>query len=106
MRARRLAYGLETVRAAALSGRVCLLLTASDLSAKTAKEVDYLSRTRRIPLLPLELNMDGVARTIGRRTGVIGITDPGFGTKLMQTYHETEEKLCRENIAYMKSPRT
>lgn len=95
MRARRLAFGFETVRAAVKNGKVTLLLTASDLSEKSVKEVDFLSRTYSVPHLRLDLSMEDIARTIGKKTGIIGITDPGFGTKLMQTYHETEENRCR-----------
>ena len=95
MRARRLVYGFETVKAAVLEGRVALLLTAADLSPKTRKEVGYLGAQHCIPHLCLTAAIDGMAHIIGRKTGVIGITDKGFADRLMLTYNETEDTLCR-----------
>ena len=93
MRARRLAYGYDTVKAAAAAGQVSLLLTAADLSPKTVKEVEYLSKKHGVPHLRLAVTLEGMARVIGKKTGVIGITDSGFGARLLQIHNETEDNL-------------
>ncbi len=95
MRAGKLAYGFGTVKAAVSGGRAFLLLTAADLSPKTRKEVDYLSARYGVPHLCLAAGMDGIAHIIGRKTGVIGITDQGLADRLMLTHNETEDTLCR-----------
>ncbi len=95
MRARRLVYGFETVKHSVQSGAAVLLLTASDVSAKTCKEVDFLSRTHHVPHLTLSTSMEELSHIIGKKTGVISITDEGFGKKLMLIRQETEDNLCR-----------
>ena len=91
MRAKRLSYGFDTVKGLVLKGQVFLLLTASDLSPKTVKEVRYLSERYNVPCLPHPAAMEGIQRIIGRKTGVIGITDQGLAAKLMSTHNEMEE---------------
>ena len=88
-------FGLDTVKKAAACGQIYLLLTAADLSSKTVKEVEFLSNKYHIPHLALQSVQEYIAQTIGKKTGVIGITDPGFSTKLMQICNETEDTLCR-----------
>lgn len=91
MRAKKLLYGFDTVKEGVLDGRVSLLLTASDLSAKTVKEVAYLAGKHNLPHLLLPKCMEEIAGIIGKKTGVIGIADRGFADKLMLIYNETEE---------------
>ena len=67
MRARRLAFGFETVKAAVKAGKVSLLLTASDLSEKSAKEAEFLSRSSGVPHLRLALSMEDIAHAIGKK---------------------------------------
>ena len=69
----------------------CLLLTASDLSLKTVKEVAYLAGKHTLPHLPIPKTMEEIAGVIGKKTGVIGIADQGFADKLMLIHNETEE---------------
>ncbi len=52
MRAGKLSFGYDTVKGAVQEGKVFLLLTASDLSEKSGKEVRYLSERHDIPLSP------------------------------------------------------
>ena len=91
MRAKKLLYGFDTVKEGVQNGSVKLLLTASDLSAKTVKEVAYLAGKHNLPHLPLDKTMEEVAGTIGKKTGVIGMADQGFADKLMLIHNETEE---------------
>lgn len=93
MRAKRLTYGFDTVKAAVECGEVFLLLTASDLSSKTVKEVRFLAEKRSIPWLPLPHTLEEMPKVIGRKTGVVGVTDQGFAAKLNLAHNETEETI-------------
>ena len=93
MRAKRLAYGFDTVKAAAERGEVFLLLTARELSPKTVKEVRFLAEKLSVPWLPLPHTLEEMPRVIGRTTGVIGVTDQGFAAKLTLAHNETEETI-------------
>lgn len=89
MRAKKLVYGFDTVNENAKAKNVFLLLTASDLSPKTAKEVLFIANKENIPHLYLEKTMDDLENLIGKKTGVLGITDHGFAQNLIQ--NKTEE---------------
>lgn len=93
MRAKRLAFGFDTVKAATERGEVFLLLTAAGLSPKTLKEVRFLAQKWSVPCLPLPHTIGEMAGVIGRKTGVIGVTDQGFAAKLLLVHEETEETI-------------
>ena len=90
-KAGKLCFGFETVKNAALSQKVLLVLTAEDLSAKTSKEVNFLAAKQKIPCFPLPCSMEDVYAAIGKLTGVIGITEQGFANKLITLCNEMEE---------------
>ncbi len=87
MRARKLIYGFDTVKENIAN--IYLLLTASDLSEKTVKEVNFLATKENIPLIFLPLTMEETGKLIGKKTGIIGIKDEGFAEKLIKI--KTEE---------------
>ncbi len=91
MRARKLVYGFDTVKENIKS--IHLLLLASDLSQKTAKEVNFLATKENIEVLNLDKTMEEISKLIGKKTGIIGICDEGFAAKLTSLYKETEETI-------------
>lgn len=84
MRAGKLTFGFDTVKAAVQSGQVFLLMTAADLSPKTVKETRFLAEHHQIPWLPLPLAMEDLAAAIGKKTGVIAITEEGLAARLKE----------------------
>ena len=91
MRAKKLTFGLDTVRYAVQRSEVYLLLTASDLSAKSQKEVAFLAEKYHLPHLALTATMSDIAATIGKKTGVLAVTEQGLAKKLGTVHYETEE---------------
>ncbi len=91
MKAGKLRYGLETVRSTVVKNEAFLLLTTGDLSSKTIKEVSYLADRFSLPHLKLNANMDDVDFAIGKRSGVLAITEEGFSKKLAEIHNEMEE---------------
>lgn len=82
MRARKLNFGFDTVKKAVQAGEISLLLTASDLSPKTVKEVRFLAEQKQIPFILLDETMSEIGNRIGKKTGVLGVADQGFAKKL------------------------
>lgn len=80
-RAGAVVYGFDAVIAAAKKRTVKLILTAADLSPKTLKELRYYLKDVDIKILLTPLCMDEVAVHMGKRTGILGITDPEFAKK-------------------------
>ena len=89
-KAGKLNFGFETVKNAVLSQKVFLLLTASDLSAKTIKEVNFLAQKNSLPCIALPYRMEEIALSIGKLTGVLAVTEQGFAKKIIKL-NETEE---------------
>ena len=88
MRAGRLSFGFDTVKEAVKAGKVCLLMTASDLSEKTSKEVAFPAYKYQIPYLALDRTQSQLRSTIGKLTGVLAVTDDGLARSLQASANE------------------
>lgn len=97
MRAKKLTFGFDTVKQSVLFDEVFLLMAASDLSPKTEKEVRYLAEQNGVPFLALPETMEDVAKMIGKKTGVIGITEEGFAKKLL-SYRELDSNFKESQV--------
>ena len=92
MRAGRLNFGFDTVKAAVQEGNVRLMMTACDLSPKTAKEAAFVADKYAVTLLPLPVTMDELRLAMGKKTGVIAVTDEGFAKRLEELYAVREQQ--------------
>lgn len=60
------------------------ILLSSDLSAKTKKEVEFL-RDKFCPeleILQTQWDMEQIGKVVGKKTGIIAVTDTGFWKSL------------------------
>ncbi len=83
-RAGKLMPGFAPVKEALPSGKVCGVLTMSDISAKTYKEVCYFCQKQHVPVLCLPLTMDQFGSVVGRRAAVAAVLDAGFFGRMDQ----------------------
>ena len=67
---------------AVLDGQVSAVFTASDLSPKSLKEIEFSCRNFSVPVLPLGVSMDEMSVQIGRRSGILAVTDKGMEAKI------------------------
>lgn len=77
-KAGRLVMGMDMVKDACSLGNAKAVFVADDLSAKSLKEVRYTCARYEVRLYALGMTMDEVALGIGKRTGVLAMTDGGF----------------------------
>ena len=77
-RAGKLVFGFETVKTAMQSGYAVLIFTAADLSEKTKKGMRFLSSQMQIEFVETGYDMDSLGSSIGRKTGIIAVTDEGL----------------------------
>ncbi len=84
-KAGRLVMGFDPVKEALLRGQAYLVLLSADLSPKSAKEAEFLCRQDNIPVVTTDLTMDQIWYCLGKRSGVLAITDKGFSEKLAET---------------------
>lgn len=83
-RADRLVFGFETVKNAVLRGEAEIIFSATDLSAKTQKELAFLCETYEIEHIDTKYDMHTLGGGIGKVTGIIAVTDIGFAKLLKQ----------------------
>lgn len=90
-KAGKLIMGFDAVKEALPEGKVYCILTASDLSPKSLKELTFFSSKAEVPvpIYNMKLTMDDLWSASGRRTGIIAVCDEGFGKALAKL---TEEK--------------
>lgn len=93
-RAGKLITGFDAAAASAAAGKAALLLMAADLSEKTAKELRYAAREKKIPLARMPLNKEetGAACGFQKPVGVLATEDRGFATAMgRHCLHDLEE---------------
>jgi len=73
-----LEIGFDAAVEAAAKGRASGILTASDISEKTLKEVNFHARKHKAEVLQLPARMAELKAVIGKSAGVIAVTDEGL----------------------------
>jgi ribosomal protein L30E len=70
-----------------------LLILAGDLSPRTVENIRVRADQNRLPVKKLDRTMDELWAVLGRRTGVLLVTDQGLGRKIsaMIDDHDKEE---------------
>lgn len=83
-RAGHLTIGFDAVRELAAQHRAELIMTAADLSDKTAKELRFILNGNPAPLLSLPLDKAALSAAIGlqKPVGVIATDDSGFAASI------------------------
>lgn len=91
-RAGKLVFGSEAAGEALDAGRAGLVLLAQDLSPRTVKAVSAAAERSGAKAATIRPKMDDLARAVGKRSGVIAVTDRGFAEKLLElSTPDTEE---------------
>ncbi|MCR4887888.1 MAG: ribosomal L7Ae/L30e/S12e/Gadd45 family protein [Ruminococcus sp.] len=70
--------GFDSSMDAVKEGKAFCVLTASDASPKTVKEVDFVCGKYEVTVLATELEKAEMARLCGKETAVIAVCDKGF----------------------------
>ena len=77
-KAGKLVMGMDMVKDACSVGNAKAVFTAADISEKSLKEVRYTCAKYDVKLYALGMTMDEVALGLGKRVGVVAMTDAGF----------------------------
>ena len=87
-KAGKLVMGMDMVKDVCALGNARAVFVASDLSVKSLKEVRYTCARYDAKLYALGLTMDEIALGIGKRTGVLAMTDAGFAKSCVKGLEE------------------
>lgn len=78
-----LALGFDPMKDALASGKAKAVLIASDISAKTEKEVRFFSGKSGVPAVKTEMTIDEIYRSLGKKAGILTIYGDGFAEKAL-----------------------
>lgn len=81
-KAGKLKSGMDIVKSACMSGEAKAVFAASDLSPKSLKELRFNAAKYSIPLYQLQMDMEQIAMAMGKRTGILAVTDGGFAKSM------------------------
>lgn len=85
-RAGRLCFGFETVKTALQKGQAEIVFSAADLSKKTQKELSFLCSQLEVELFETAYDMQTLGSSIGKKTGIIAVTDEGLAKMVKQKF--------------------
>lgn len=83
-KAGRMVMGFDPVKEAVMTDKAKVVFLATDISAKTEKEVRFFAGRKDIPVLSLGATIAEIEFAAGKKAGVIGICDDGFAKKLTE----------------------
>ncbi|MDE6538708.1 MAG: ribosomal L7Ae/L30e/S12e/Gadd45 family protein [Ruminococcus sp.] len=78
MKAGKTVKGFDSACDAVRNGTAYCVLTASDTSEKTVKEIDFICKKYSVPLIKTAVSKDEMADICGKVTAVIAVCDKGF----------------------------
>lgn len=77
-KAGKLVIGMDMVKDACKNGSAFGVFVAEDLSDKSLKEVKFICNKHNVALYSFGMKMDDIWAELGKRVGVMAITDKGF----------------------------
>ncbi|MGN1114026.1 MAG: L7Ae/L30e/S12e/Gadd45 family ribosomal protein [Oscillospiraceae bacterium] len=77
-KAGKLVMGMDQVKESCKNGSAKGVFAAKDFSQKSLKEIKYVCFTQGVKAYALEMTMDEIGISLGKRIGVMAITDRGF----------------------------
>lgn len=77
-KAGKVAMGMDMVKKSCGDGSAATVLVTTDISPKSLKEARFSCTKSAVKLFRIDMTMDEMADTLGKRAGVIAITDGGF----------------------------
>lgn len=98
-RAGKLSAGMDMVKGSCNNAEACGVYVAYDISEKTLKEVKYVCFKNGVPLYDLDMSMQQIAESIGKRSGVLAICDKGFNKKASSSCRQIP---IDENMFYLQ----
>lgn len=82
-KAGRMVMGFDLVKEAIMTGKAKAVFLATDISAKTEKEIRFFAQRKNIEVHSLGADISEIGSATGKNAAVIGICDDGFAKKLI-----------------------
>jgi len=83
-KAGKLCLGQDVAAESIRSGKATLLILSSDISGKSAMKIQRVAEKSGIPVLQLPVGMDEMKTMLGKRAGILSVTDAGFTKRILE----------------------
>ena len=93
-RAGKLVMGFDLCKKTVFDCKAELVLMASDLSPRTVKAVENICKECETPYRRIPITLSQLEWTIGKRAGVLAITDHGLANKIAALADRQNEEEC------------
>jgi ribosomal protein L7Ae-like RNA K-turn-binding protein len=87
-KAGKLVLGFDAVKETLQNRTAKLAVITSDVSAKTEKEVRFYCTRSCVDIIPVPLSMEDISKLLGKKSGVIAITDSGLAELIKKKFIE------------------
>jgi len=91
-KAGKLVWGFDATAQAVAGGKAKLVLLARDLSPKSAKEIRFLCEKHKMKAVDIPVSMDEIWYRLGKRAGILAVTDQGLAHTLESAAGRTNEE--------------
>ena len=93
-----LKLGFDPVKSTLEHGQAKLVLLAKDLSSKSKDSMLRICQQDGCPTALLPLQMDEIWLLVGKRSGILAVTDAAFAKKLSELLESVDETNRRDTI--------
>ncbi|MGN0642066.1 MAG: L7Ae/L30e/S12e/Gadd45 family ribosomal protein [Huintestinicola sp.] len=83
-KAGRVQMGFDSAKESLAEKKAKLILTASDISPKTEKEIRFFAEKSGTEVIGLALTIEELGFGIGKKVGILAVCDEGFSKKLRE----------------------
>lgn len=84
-----LSFGFDMSVEAMKKGNCQLVIVAEDISLKTKKEIDFFAQKTNVKhILPKGITMVLLTNAVGKKCGIVSVTDKGFANAIEKAYFE------------------
>ena len=89
-KAGKLKLGMDMVKTSCKNGEAFAVFVVDDFSVKSLKEVKFTCNRENVPIYNLGVTMDDILYGLGKRVGVMAVTDSGFANACAKGLEQIE----------------
>lgn len=98
LKAGRMTLGMDLAKDMCRNGEAFGVFVASDLSEKSLKEIKYYCSRYETPLYSVGMTMDELGTALGKRSGIIAVSDKGFAKSCAEGLDRIETDRMEDQI--------
>ena len=83
-RAGKLIGGMDEVKGSCFKHEARCVLIARDFSENSKKEIERVCEREKVPVYEISESMDDIGYSVGKRFGVMSVTDAGFAKSIVK----------------------